>query len=338
MEIPKRLFLEITHECNLRCQLCKLWQRKDPPNRLTLKEKIQFLENLFDWLESNKQRFREKFRIILTGGEPFLLNNQVLEISKFCRINDINCSINTNGSLIEPMIGDVLNSGLTALTFSLDSHISRIHDDLRGSQGLFNKLVSTIKLIIKRKEQNSFPINICVQSILGNWNIDKLPAHVSFLKELGLDGMMFQLIQYPFGLFIPKNWHKNFKNFPQSEKKVQSAINYLLKLKQNNGFIMNSTEEIESWQQYFSNPEYIPNKINPCRSYEQNLIVDVCGNVKFCFNKVIEPLDKIGNILTTPIDILWNGKLALEIKDNMKACNRSCGVMACHIDASMRRE
>ncbi len=101
---------------------------------------------------------------------------------------------------------------------------------------------------------------------------------------------------------------------------------------------MNSTEEIESWQHYFNNPEYIPNNINPCRSYEQNLIVDVCGNVKFCFNKVIEPLDKIGNILTTPKYKLWNGKLALEIKDSMKACNRACGVMACHIDANMRRE
>ncbi len=56
MEIPKRLFLEITTECNLRCQLCKLWQFKDPPNRLNLMEKIQFLENLFDWLESNNQR------------------------------------------------------------------------------------------------------------------------------------------------------------------------------------------------------------------------------------------------------------------------------------------
>lgn len=40
MEIPLRLFLEITTECNLRCQLCRLWQQTHPPNRLYLTQKI----------------------------------------------------------------------------------------------------------------------------------------------------------------------------------------------------------------------------------------------------------------------------------------------------------
>ena len=34
-------------------------------------------------------------------------------------------------------------------------------------------------------------------------------------------------------------------------------MNYLLKTKQHDGFIMNSREEIELWRYYFKNPEYI---------------------------------------------------------------------------------
>ena len=95
----------------------------------------------------------------------------------------------------------------------------------------------------------------------------------------------------------------------------------LLNSKKNDGFIMNSKEEIELWRLYLSDPEYLHNGINPCRANEQNLIVDVCGNVKFCFNKILEPMDKIGNILTTPIDEILYGKNALQVKETTKRRN-----------------
>ncbi len=101
---------------------------------------------------------------------------------------------------------------------------------------------------------------------------------------------------------------------------------------------MNSKEEIELWQSYFRNPEYLPKDLNPCKAYEQNLIIDVCGNVKFCFNKKIEPLNKIGNVLTTSINKIWNGRTATNIREEMSACNRACGVMACHINTELMKK
>ena len=188
----------------------------------------------------------------------------------------------------------------------------------------------------QKKDWNNLPIKLCVQSILGSWNINSLPKHIDFFQDLGIDGIMFQPIQYPFGLLIPKNWHKHFDKFPHSEEDILSGINYILSLKQDNGFIMNSKEELELWLSYFRNPEYLPNDLNPCKAYEQNLIVDVCGNVKFCFTKEIKPKNKIGNILTTSIEELWNGKNALQEKEVMRSCNLACGIMACHIDTNLR--
>ena len=334
--IPQRLFLEITTECNLKCKLCNFWQNKDPQNKIDLARKISFLKNIINWLEKSDDNYRSSFSLALTGGEPFLYPKEVFKIAKLCEINEINCFINTNGSLLHPYLKKILNSGLTALTISIDSHIAQLHDSLRGSPDLFNSLIVVIKKLKQKKEERKLPIKLCIQSILGDWNINTLPAHIKFFQDLGIDGIMFQPIQYPFGLQIPENWYRHFDQYPRSETDIQNGINYLLSLKLNDGFIMNSKEEIELWKLYFQNPEYLQEDLNPCRAYEQNLIVDVCGNVKYCFNKELEPKNKIGNILTNSIEELWDGKYALQERKSMRSCNRACSIMTCHIDANLR--
>ncbi len=59
---------------------------------------------------------------------------------------------------------------------------------------------------------------------------------------------MFQPLQHPFWRSIPKKWYETFREFPKSNKEIDLAIEYLLKEKQNNCFIMNSREEIMLWK------------------------------------------------------------------------------------------
>ena len=66
---PQRLFLEITNECNLRCKLCKLWEQKDPPNKLKLKDKINFLKEFAKWQQDYNENYQDFFRFILTGHD-----------------------------------------------------------------------------------------------------------------------------------------------------------------------------------------------------------------------------------------------------------------------------
>lgn len=330
------LFLEITTECNLKCQFCDLWRRNDPLNRLTNNDKLKFLKDLCDWSEENNSYYRRNFSVILTGGEPFLFPNQVFTISNICKENHIQCYINTNGSLIEPLTDKILNSGLTALTISIDSHHSNIHDNLRLSPGLFKSVLRVIRLLLIQKRKNNFPIKICVQSIIGDWNIRELIEHVEFFENLGIDGIQFQPLQYPFGRPITFEWYKESNYFPKSKDVIDNAIGNLLQFKAENGFIMNSMEEIKLFRQYFNDPKFPRNSIKPCKACDQNLIIDVCGNVKFCFNKIIEPVDKIGNILTKKIDELLNGREATLVKESMRNCNRACGIMICNIDSNLR--
>ena len=335
-EIPNNLFIEVTTECNLKCRCCDLWRRNDPINKLNIDNKLKFLKVAFDWFEENNPYFRRKLNVILTGGEPFFFPNQVFTISNICKENHIPCYINTNGLLIEPLADRILNSGLTALTISLDSHHPNIHDNLRQSPGLFKSTIRAIKLLLIRKRKSEYPIKVCVQSILGDWNIKELTEHVEFFENLGIDGIQFQPIQYPFGHPAPFEWYKESIYFPNSQDETDNTISNLLQFKAENSFIMNSVEEIKLFRQYFKDPEFLPENIKPCKACDQNLIIDVCGNVKFCFNKSVEPVDKIGNILTKKIDELLNGREATLVKESMRNCNRECGIMICHIDSNLR--
>ena len=145
------------------------------------------MERLFHWLEKSNPSFRENFSVILTGGEPFLLPTQVFEIAKFYRMNEVSCYVNSNGILYKPIVEMVLNSGLTVLTISLDSHIDVFHDNLRDCRGIFQKVIETIKLMLNQKQQDKLPLKIFFQNILGKWNIKSLPAHIGFSKDLGVD-------------------------------------------------------------------------------------------------------------------------------------------------------
>lgn len=329
-KFPRFLFLEITKECNLKCQFCGLWKTQDLPEKISLGDKITFLKNVIKWLGVHK----EVLSVCLMGGEPFLYPNQVFEITKACMDIIPMVYLSTNGTLLKANIDKILKSGLTALNISIDSHIPEIHDNLRGRQGLFDYLIPVIKELISKRNEYKYPIKIWISSILGNWNINSLPEHIKFFKKLGVDGIRFLPIQYTTGFSSPKNWHKNFNGFPQSNE-VQNGIDYLLALKSNMDFYQNSKEEIILWQSYFKNPEYFPKSISPCRAYEQNLWVDIYGNIQFCDTKIIEPKDMIGNIMTTPIEDIWNGERALQIKQEMKNCNRGCGMKSCNMNINL---
>jgi len=117
LNAPNRMFLEITTECNLRCQLCKLWKNKDPIGKLSTNEKIQIIETLAFWLKNQTNSSLSHFSIIFTGGEPFRYPNQVLKLANTCGEIGFQSYVNTNGVLIQPFISKMVNSGLTAVTF-----------------------------------------------------------------------------------------------------------------------------------------------------------------------------------------------------------------------------
>lgn len=337
IETLNRIFIEITTEYNLKCQFCKLWNKKEKHKSLSTERKLKFLEELLVKIEKDNINKDSGIQITLTGGETFMKSGEIFKISELCRDHGVQCYTNTNGTLVKGLEKEILKSGLTAIAFSIDSYTKNIHDRLRNKTGLFSHVINEIKDLIKKKDQSESNLNICIQSILGSWNMNDIENHISFFEKLNVDGISFQPIQYPFGLPIPENWYKEYKFFPKSHKEVNKTIEYLIGYKEENNFLLNSIEEIKLWESYFINPEFIEGKNDICGAHAQNIILDVYGNVKFCFNKELEPLNYIGNIKTHNLEEILHGDKAIKVKKEMKQCTRSCGIMACHINQDIKK-
>ncbi|KKN23882.1 hypothetical protein LCGC14_0900540 [marine sediment metagenome] len=331
--LPQRLFIQITEECNLRCMFCSYWKRKDSTNKLWFNYKLLFVKNVIYWLESQNKDFRKSFRVILTGGEPFFNPDQVFSIAKICKNNNVACDVNTNGSLlgINVDLVELITSGLK-VTISIDSHKDYVHDNIRGRLGLFNHVIDVINRINSMKNVVKKPITLWVQSVLGDWNYKFIYEHIKFFKNLNVNGFLFQPLQYNFGVAPPKLWYKNFYGFPNYDKDLLVALETLLDLKRKDDFVINSEQEIKSWKYYFENPERLVNQTNICKAPEQNIIVDVEGNISFCGWYEPTPKDKIGNIANTSIEEIWNGDIALREKNKLKYCNKGCATAMCNVE------
>ncbi|MHA1378649.1 MAG: SAP domain-containing protein [Candidatus Helarchaeota archaeon] len=129
---------------------------------------------------------------------------------------------------------------------------------------------------------------LSVESIASLFHRDDL---MEFSKDVGKE---FRVIAKKFYKVLLINSSKNdFPYFPPKNS-IKNTINKILKLKKRTALIVNTIEEIRWWDYYFKNPEVLPENIQACRAFDQNLIVDILGNVKFCFNKMLEPSNRVG--------------------------------------------
>jgi len=84
---------------------------------------------------------------MFTGGEP-LLRNDIVDLIKASKNSGAEVDVVTNGLLLsEERIKDLLASGLTEMTISLDGPES-IHDLVRGRKGAFQKVTASMRRLV----------------------------------------------------------------------------------------------------------------------------------------------------------------------------------------------
>jgi radical SAM protein with 4Fe4S-binding SPASM domain len=165
---PIRATIEITYNCNLRCQMCYLnTGRKVLPHIPDITEgQIKHIIN----------QMPPKTLIGLTGGEIFTkpyIFNLINYASRFHY-----CNIVTNGTLINREIANkIVNSKLLVVGISIDGP-KNTHNQIRGRKNAFDKTLSAIKLIQQeKKRQNKKTPNIDIKIVI-------LPENYRYLKKM----------------------------------------------------------------------------------------------------------------------------------------------------------
>lgn len=168
-KVPTTAQVEITNLCNLDCLMC-------PRKKLNIKYKempLNYFKDIVVKLNGVKN-------IILTGwGEP-LFHKDLPEMVEFCSKHGISTSLTSNGLLLtEDLSKRLIESGLTEITFSIDS----LDED--NEFGHINK---GCKENIKRLSKMPNCPRIRIQSVLSG-TVENLIQIADFAKEVGAKRM-----------------------------------------------------------------------------------------------------------------------------------------------------
>ncbi len=147
------LFWECTTRCNLNCLHCGSDCSKDSLH------KDMPLESFLSALDTIKSPVKN-FTVVLTGGEP-LLRKDIEQCGREIRKRGMRWSLVSNGHLYNKQKHiSLLNSGLGALTISLDG-LEGSHNWLRNNKDSFSKVDNAIAIAASSSRLN-FDVVTCV--------------------------------------------------------------------------------------------------------------------------------------------------------------------------------
>jgi len=156
---PLHLNFELFHGCNLRCTMCSYslplsrWNYKVKPEKRVSFEKYCEIIDEGVW--------HGLLAIQLNGqNEPLLQRDLTRYIRYAKKAGVIDIFIVTNATLLTPEIsGDLIESGLTQIKFSIDSALKKTYEKIRIG-GNFEKTISNINsfIEIKKRMKKALPI------------------------------------------------------------------------------------------------------------------------------------------------------------------------------------
>jgi len=291
---PYRFTCILTYKCQLKCQMCNIWQKKSD-NELSFDEIKNFFEksNKFSWIN-------------LSGGEIFL-RADLLDIMK---VIFENCKqlylldFPTNGfktDLIVKNVKEILRlSGPRKIfvTVSLDG-TPELHNRIRNTPESWERAVETFNQLKKLKSSR---FNVFFGLTLQSSNADKFheiyESAAKCVPELSYNDFHINLAQKS------QHYYGNAENPESMDNKV--VLNHLKKLDRlTKKPLLSPVSFLEKRYQRLL-PEYLTKNRTPipCQALSSSFFMDPAGHVYPCsmFDK------EIGNIKEFDFDLykLWN--------------------------------
>lgn len=316
---PTLVAIKPTLNCVANCLHCNPREKKFTRERtLTLNEYNELFKKL-------KKMGTEQ--ICISGGEP-LIYKDIVELVSLIRENGLKASLNTNGWLLTiEKFKELVEAGLLVVNLSIDSPLSKKHDELRRLNGLFDRATNQI---IECKNTN-IPFELNVRMVLSKHNYKDVSEMIKLAERLRADILSIDMIEAD---------SKNKLFLLNREEIIDFKENYIpnlieqienMNIKENlKKFNIHQLKDmfntqfnpIENFENgYYWRDDRIKEKCDIPKSF---MIIEGDGMVLPC-NAVEYNRDKIiGNIIDTNIEELWNSQKWEQFrKEKMDFC-REC--------------
>lgn len=165
----KRIFFEITPQCNLRCRHC--YNQSDMQvaheNQLTTEE----VKGLIDQAHEIGV-----WQFDLTGGELFL-REDILEILEYLQKKGMATVLFSNLTLLDEAKAQKLKEfQVRKVVTSIDGFSNQVHDDFRGVRGSLEKTIASIHML------KELDIPVSVNIMVGEHNFTELDQLSDYLR------------------------------------------------------------------------------------------------------------------------------------------------------------
>ena len=265
--IPISGAIELLPLCNMDCEMCYI--------RLT-KEQVNFgggLRSADEWIEIARQmKEAGTLFVLLTGGEPFLYKD-FDKVYNALRNMGIIVTINTNGTLINEKIADMLSENkprrvnITLYGASNETY-SRLCKNPKG----FDQTINAIKLLKDRDIDVKMNVSVVEENKMD------VPRMIEISGELGVP-IDIDTYMFPKTKGVREDFKHHSRMTPEEVANIDVAISYNTQTEEE--FIKNRIEFLSKyeWSKNIEKPKEIPML---CRAGRSSFWMDWRGNMSPC--------------------------------------------------------
>ncbi len=311
---PRFVCFPVTFLCNSRCQMCNMWQNTKDVGELDLKQ----IEKIF-----SNSLFKKVEDMVLHGGEPTLrkdIEGVYKIISTHCpSLSSITSSTNgLNPKLVEKWAESIIRAvdpERIKLTFTVSiDGLKESHEKIRGIPGGFDKTLKSLQILKKYRE--TYPIDVQIITVMQPQNIDDLDGMVQLAAKENVD-INFQPLMID-------SYYENSNEDPRLCFSKEQMFGYKDFIKRS--FTHEKSAKSLYWQNFLEMTSGGKRRI-PCAYDRLVLSLFPTGEVLPCSK---ESWIRFGNIHEMPLEEIWYGSAAKNIRKKMKKevcpqCSFYCG-------------
>lgn len=187
---PLGVVLSPTMRCNLACRMCP---------QVEMRQEGEYPELTLQQLQAVVDDLRESFAvrplIHLIGGET-LLRRDAVALARYIKDRGFQCSLTTNGVLLQRNADELVGLGLDRINVSLDGP-REVHDAVRGVRGAFDLAIAGVRALARaRAARSSRRPAVTINTVISGENVVRLPEMVGIAKEAGADALSLQHLMF----------------------------------------------------------------------------------------------------------------------------------------------
>lgn len=323
--------LSLNEHCNLRCKQCHIWMSNASTDKYFGPEQEQAVVKFAEYCQINGRNGL----ISISGGEPLLNLDAVLNLASMCRKLRLQLSMTTNGTLVTEEVATALREhGPDHITVSIDSADPEIHDYIRGRPGTLEKAVNALRLLSVRDQLTRRSMIVNAQSILMKRTVPDLYKTIELAKLHGARFFYFQPLMPTFDCHSDTDQFYEQERFSTDEERKQAVddITSILDLASKNmpHFVGHAQQDIQALFAYLMGDKL---ETSICNSHEKNVILSKTGEVELCFfmkDKITNGQRLPGNLFTDSLQSILTSEFAKSAAEKMSKCQESCGLLGCH--------